>query len=71
MEYEGVMADDKSMERTALLMMKGLLLEMPQEQRNKVLDLVETFKRTAKVNGMEGEIALTIANLEYSIRGES
>lgn len=46
------------------LMLRGLLLEMPQENRDRVLECVEKIKAAVKEAGDEGVIALSMAATE-------
>lgn len=47
-----------------LLMVRGLLLELTQEQRNKVLDTCEKIKQLVNESGDEGKIAIALAAME-------
>jgi hypothetical protein len=47
------------------LMLRGLMLEMPQETRNKILDCAEDIRKRVNECGAEGVIALTLVAAEF------
>lgn len=47
------------------LMLRGLMLEMPQEQRDKILNCAEDLRKRINECGPEGVIALTLVAAEF------
>lgn len=59
---------DASQSKVMLLMLKGALLEAPEDERTAVLDTVEFLKTEAKARcGDTAMMAMAIANLELSL----
>ena len=62
------MSEEKNQARAMLLMIKGSLLELEQEERDNILDTAESIKAMAKeLAGDMAQVAVAIANLEMSL----
>lgn len=62
------MSEEKNQARAMLLMIKGSLLELDQEERNNILEAAESIKVMAKeMAGDMAPVAVTIANLEMGL----
>lgn len=62
------MSEEKNQARPMLLMIKGSLLELDQEERDNILETAESIKAMAKeLAGDMAQVAVTIANLEMSL----
>lgn len=58
---------EKAVMRAEVLILRGLLFEMPDEDRNKILNMVAEFKLLAKKHGEQGLAAMTMALMELSL----
>ena len=64
------MSEEKNQARAMLLMIKGSLLELDQEERDNILETAESIKAMAKeLAGDMAQVAVVIANLEMSLEG--
>lgn len=62
------MSEEKNQARAMLLMIKGSLLELEQEERDNILETAESIKSIAKnLAGDMAQVAVAIANLEMSL----
>lgn len=62
------MSEEKHTAKAMLLMIKGSLLELDQEERDNILDTAESIKSIAKnLAGDMAQVAVAIANLEMSL----
>ena len=62
------MSEEKNQARAMLLMIKGSLLELDQEERDNILETAESIKAMAKeLAGDMAQVAVAIANLEMSL----
>mgnify|MGYP001254035876 CR=1 FL=1 len=65
------MSEEKNQARAMLLMIKGSLLELDQEDRANILDTAESIKSMAKeMAGDMAQVAVAIANLEMSLEDD-
>jgi len=65
------MSEEKNQARAMLLMIKGSLLELDQEERNNILETAESIKAMAKERaGDMAQVATTIANLEMGLEDD-
>lgn len=65
------MSEEKNQARAMLLMIKGSLLELDQEERANILDTAESIKSMAKeLAGDMAQVAVAIANLEMSLEDD-
>ena len=65
------MSEEKNQARAMLLIIKGSLLELDQEERDNILETAESIKAMAKeLSGDMAEVAVAIANLEMSLEGD-
>ena len=65
------MSEEKNQARAMLLMIKGSLLELDQEERDNILETTESIKAMAKeLAGDMAHVAVTIANLEMSLEDD-
>lgn len=65
------MSEEKNQARAMLLMIKGSLLELDQEERDNILETAESIKAMAKeLAGDMAQVAVAIANLEMSLEGD-
>ena len=64
------MTEENHTAKAMLLMIKGSLLELDQEERDNILDTAESIKSMAKeLAGDMAQVAVVIANLEMSLEG--
>jgi hypothetical protein len=62
------MSEEKNQARAMLLMIKGSLLELDQEERDNILETAESIKAMAKeLAGDMAQVAVAIANLEMGL----
>lgn len=62
------MSEEKNQARAMLLMIKGRLLELDQEERDNILETAESIKAMAKeLAGDMAQVAVAIANLEMGL----
>ncbi len=62
------MSEEKNQAKAMLLMIKGSLLELDQEERDNILETAESIKSIAKnLAGDMAQVAVAIANLEMSL----
>lgn len=62
------MSEEKNQARAMLLMIKGSLLELDQEERDNILETAESIKAMAKeLAGDMAQVAVVIANLEMGL----
>ena len=62
------MSEEKNQARAMLLMIKGSLLELDQEERDNILETAESIKAVAKeLAGDMAQVAVAIANLEMGL----
>ena len=62
------MSEEKNQARAMLLMIKGSLLELDQEERDNILETAESIKAMAKeLAGDMAQVAVAIANLEMHL----
>jgi len=62
------MSEEKNQARAMLLMIKGSLLELDQEERDNILETAESIKAMAKeLAGDMAQVAVAIANLEMRL----
>ena len=62
------MSEEKNQARAMLLMIKGSLLELDQEERDSLLETAESIKAMAKeLAGDMAQVAVAIANLEMGL----
>lgn len=65
------MSEERNQARAMLLMIKGSLLELDQEDRDNIIDTAESIKAMAKeLAGDMAHVAVTIANLEMSLEND-
>lgn len=65
------MSEEKHTAKAMLLMIKGSLLELDQEERDNILDTAESIKSMAKeLAGDMAQVAVAIANLEMSLEDD-
>jgi hypothetical protein len=65
------MSEERNQARAMLLMIKGSLLELDQEERANILDTAESIKSMAKeLAGDMAQVAVAIANLEMSLEDD-
>ena len=65
------MSENKNQARAILLMIKGGLLELDQEERANILDTAKSIKSMAKeLAGDMAQVAVAIANLEMSLEND-
>ena len=65
------MSEEKNQARAMLLMIKGSLLELDQEERDNILETAESIKAMAKeLAGDMAQVAVAIANLEMRLEGD-
>ena len=65
------MSEEKNQARAMLLMIKGSLLELDQEERDNILETAESIKAMAKeLAGDMAQVAVAIANLEISLEDD-
>ena len=65
------MSEEKNQARAMLLIIKGSLLELDQEERDNILETAESIKAMAKeLAGDMAQVAVAIANLEMSLEGD-
>ncbi len=65
------MSEEKNQARAMLLMIKGSLLELDQEERDNILETAESIKAMAKeLAGDMAQVAVAIANLEMSLEND-
>ncbi len=65
------MSEEKNQARAMLLMIKGSLLELDQEDRANILDTAESIKSMAKeMAGDMAQVAVAIANLEMGLEDD-
>ena len=62
------MSEEKNQARAMLLIIKGSLLELDQEERDNILETAESIKAMAKeLAGDMAQVAVAIANLEMRL----
>lgn len=62
------MTEENYTAKAMLLMIKGSLLELEQEERDNILETAESIKSIAKnLAGDMAQVAVAIANLEMSL----
>ena len=65
------MTEENHTAKAMLLMIKGTLLELDQEERDNILDTAESIKAMAKeLAGDMAQVAVVIANLEMSLEDD-
>ena len=65
------MSEEKNQARAMLLIIKGSLLELDQEERDNILETAESIKAMAKeLAGDMAQVAVAIANLEMRLEGD-
>lgn len=65
------MSEERNQARAMLLMIKGSLLELDQEDRDNIIDTAESIKAMAKeLAGDMDQVAVAIANLEMSLEND-
>ena len=65
------MSEEKNQARAMLLMIKGSLLELDQEERNCILETAESIKAMAKeLAGDMAQVAMAIAALEMGLEDD-
>lgn len=65
------MSEEKNQERAMLLMIKGSLLELDQEERDNILETAESIKAMAKeLAGDMARVAMAIAALEMGLEDD-
>lgn len=65
------MSEEINQARAMLLMIKGSLLELGQEERDSILETAESIKSIAKnLAGDMAQVAVAIANLEMSLEDD-
>ena len=65
------MREEKNQARAMLLMIKGSLMELDQEERDNIIDTAESIKAMAKeLAGDMAQVAVAIANLEMSLEND-
>lgn len=65
------MSEERNQARAMLLMIKGSLLELGQEDRDSILETAESIKTMAKeLAGDMAQVAVAIANLEMSLEDD-
>ena len=62
------MSEEKNQARAMLLMIKGSLMELDQEERDNIIDTAESIKAMAKeLAGDMARVAMAIAALEMGL----
>ena len=65
------MSEERNQARAMLLMIKGSLLELGQEERDSILETAESIKSIAKnLAGDMAQVAVAIDNLEISLEDD-
>ena len=65
------MTEENHTAKAMLLMIKGSLLELDQEERDNILETAESIKAMAKeLAGDMAQVAVAIANLEISLEDD-
>ena len=65
------MSEEKNQARAILLMIKGSLLELDQEERDNILDTAESIKAMSKeLAGDMARVAMAIAALEMGLESD-
>lgn len=65
------MSEEKNQARAMLLMIKGSLLELEQEDRDNILETAESIKAMAKeLAGDMARVAMAIAALEMGLEDD-
>jgi hypothetical protein len=65
------MSEERNQAKAMLLMIKGSLLELDQEDRDNIIDTAESIKAMAKeLAGDMAQVAVAIANLEMSLEND-
>ena len=65
------MSEEKNQARAILLMIKGSLLELDQEERDNILDTAESIKAMSKeLAGDMARVATAIAALEMGLESD-
>ena len=65
------MSEEKNQARAILLMIKGSLLELDQEERDNILDTAESIKAMSKEPaGDMARVAMAIAALEMGLESD-
>ena len=65
------MSEERNQARAMLLMIKGSLLELEQEERDNILETAESIKAMAKeLAGDKARVAMAIAALEMGLEGD-
>ena len=65
------MTEENHTAKAMLLMIKGSLLELDQEERDNILETAESIKAMAKeLAGDMAQVAVVIANLEMSLEDD-
>lgn len=65
------MSEERNQARAMLLMIKGSLLELDQEDRDNIIDTAESIKAMAKeLAGDMAQVAVAIANLEMHLEND-
>jgi len=65
------MSEERNQARAMLLMIKGSLLELDQEDRDNIIDTAESIKAMAKeLAGDMAQVAVSIANLEMTLESD-
>ena len=65
------MSEERNQARAMLLMIKGSLLELDQEERDNILDTAESIKAMAKeLAGDMAKAAMAIAALEMGLEDD-
>lgn len=65
------MSEERNQARAVLLMIKGSLLELDQEDRDNIIDTAESIKAMAKeLAGDMAQVAVAIANLEMRLEDD-
>ena len=55
---------------TMMLLLKGALSDMPEEDKQKVQDIAQTLRGIIKANGDHGAFALSLVGAELSVEEE-
>ena len=65
------MSEEKNQARAMLLMIKGSLMELDQEERDNIIDTAESIKAMAKeLAGDMARVAMAIAALEMGLEDD-
>ena len=65
------MSEEKNQARAILLMIKGSLLELDQEERDNILDTAESIKAMSKeLAGDMARVSMAIAALEMGLESD-